>query len=113
MMNCRPGKPFPAKDRIGDFLNQSKNGVIFMSFGSIIKPSAMPKEYKEMILNVFARFPQYDFIWKWDEELPNAPKNVLGITCQKKLFDHIFCTAKFFKQLLVLLFDHSYFTLSV
>ena len=78
MMNCRPGKPFPAKDRIGDFLNQSKNGVIFMSFGSIIKPSAMPKEYKEMILNVFARFPQYDFIWKWDEELQNAPKNVLG-----------------------------------
>merc|ERR1711953_178814 len=48
-----------------------------MSFGSIIKPSAMPKEYKQIILNVFARFPQYDFIWKWDEELPGAPKNVL------------------------------------
>ena len=78
MMNCRPGKPFPPKDKIGDFLSQSKNGVVFMSFGSIIKPSAMPKEYKQIILNVFARFPQYDFIWKWDEELPEAPKNVLG-----------------------------------
>ena len=78
MMNCRPGKPFPPKDQIGDFLSQSKNGVVFMSFGSVIKPSAMPKEYKQIILNVFARFPQYDFIWKWDEKLPEAPKNVLG-----------------------------------
>ena len=78
MMNCRPGKPFPPKDKIGDFLSQSKNGVVFMSFGSVIKPSAMPKEYKQIILNVFSRFPQYDFIWKWDEKLPEAPKNVLG-----------------------------------
>ena len=78
MMNCRPGKAFLANDTIGDFLDQSKNGVIFLSFGSIIKPSAMPKEYKEMFLNIFSRFPQYDFIWKWDEELPNKPKNVLS-----------------------------------
>ena len=79
MMNCRPGKPFPAKDNIGEFLDKSKNGVVFMSFGSFIKASVMPKENKDIILKVFARFPQYDFIWKWEEELPNAPKNVLGM----------------------------------
>ena len=50
-----------------------------MSFGSIIKGSSMPKENKDVILKVFARFPQYDFIWKWEEELPNTPKNVLGL----------------------------------
>ena len=79
MMNCRPGKPFPAEDKIGEFLDKSKNGVVFMSFGSIIKASVMPIENKDIILKVFARFPQYDFIWKWEEELPNAPKNVLGM----------------------------------
>ena len=79
MMNCRPGKPFPAEDKVGEFLDKSKNGVVFMSFGSIIKASSMPKENKDIILKVFARFPQYDFIWKWEEELPNTPKNVLGL----------------------------------
>ena len=79
MMNCRPGKPFPPKDEIGEFLEKSKNGVVFMSFGSIIKPSLMTKEYKEIIQRVFAKFPQYDFIWKWDEKLPDAPKNILGM----------------------------------
>ena len=79
MMNCRPGKPFPAEDKIGEFLDKSKNGVVFMSFGSVIKASVMPIENKDIILKVFARFPQYDFIWKWEEELPNAPKNVLGM----------------------------------
>ena len=79
MMNCRPGKPFPAEDKVGEFLDKSKNGVVFMSFGSIIKASSMPKENKDIILKVFARFPQYDFIWKWEEELPNTPQNVLGM----------------------------------
>ena len=79
MMNCRPGKPFPAEDKVGEFLDKSKNGVVFMSFGSIIKASSMPKENKDIILQVFARFPQYNFIWKWEEELPNKPKNVLGM----------------------------------
>ena len=79
MMNCRPGKPFPNEDKIGEFLDKSKNGVVFMSFGSVIKASVMSKEKKDIILKVFARFPQYDFIWKWEDKLPNAPKNVLGM----------------------------------
>ena len=76
MMNCRPGKPFEPNDPIGQFLNNSKNGVVFMSFGSIIQPSLMTKESKQIFLNTFKKFPQYDFIWKWDEKLPNLPKNV-------------------------------------
>ena len=92
-MNCRPGKPFPAEDKIGEFLDKSKNGVVFMSFGSVIKASVMPKENKDIILKVFARFPQYDFIWKWEEELPNAPKNVLGMnyhTYRHASFNRVF-----------------------
>ena len=77
MMNCRPAKEFPPDDAIGNFLKKSKNGVVFMSFGSVVQPSLMPKEYKDIFLNVFRKFPQYDFIWKWDDEVPEAPKNVL------------------------------------
>ena len=106
MMNCRPGKPFPAEDKIGEFLDKSKNGVVFMSFGSVIKASVMPIENKDIILKVFSRFPQYDFIWKWEEELPNAPKNVLGMALllyltqvfQKNFF------FPFFKNDLIMLF---------
>ena len=58
MMNCRPGKPFPAEDKIGEFLDKSKNGVVFMSFGSVIKASVMPIENKDIILKVFSRFRQ-------------------------------------------------------
>ena len=77
MMNCRPGNPFPAGDEIGDFLKKSKKGVIFVSFGSIIKGSLMTPDKKQIFLNVFKKFSQYDFIWKWDEKLPDLPKNVL------------------------------------
>ena len=77
MMNCRLGKPFTPGDVIGDFLNKSKKGVIFISFGSNIKGSLMTPDKKQIFLNVFKQFSQYDFIWKWDEKLPNLPKNVL------------------------------------
>ena len=77
MMNCRPAKELPPNDDIGNFLKKSKNGVVFMSFGSVIQPYLMPKEVKELFLNVFRRFPQYDFIWKWDDQVPEAPNNVL------------------------------------
>ena len=77
MMNCRPGIDFAPKDPIGDFLNNSKNGVVYMSFGTVIQGRLMTKETKQMFLNMFNKFSQYDFIWKFDEDLPNVPKNVL------------------------------------
>ena len=78
MMNCIPGQSFEKGDKIGDFLANSKNGVVFVSFGSVIKASLMTEENKKILLNVFKRFPQYDFIWKWDQDsMPGKPDNVL------------------------------------
>lgn len=78
MMNCIPGQSFEKGDKIGDFLANSKNGVVFVSFGSVIKASLMTEENKNILLNVFKRFPQYDFIWKWDQDsMPGKPDNVL------------------------------------
>ena len=34
MMNCKPPKGFERGDKIGKFIEKSKNGVIYMSFGS-------------------------------------------------------------------------------
>ena len=77
-MNCIPGQSFEKGDKIGDFLANSKNGVVFVSFGSVIKASLMTEENKQILLNVFKRFPQYDFIWKWDQDsMPGKPDNVL------------------------------------
>ena len=78
MMNCRPAKPFAKGDKIGDFLDKSKNGVIYLSFGSALKGSLMTEENRKLLLNVFGRFKQYDVIWKWEtEEMPDKPDNVL------------------------------------
>ena len=66
-MNCRPAVAFEKGDHIGDFLANSKNGVIFVSFGSVLKASQMAQENKEILINVFKRFPQYDILWKWDQ----------------------------------------------
>ena len=78
MMNCRPAKPFAKGDKLGDFLDNSKNGVIYVSFGSALRGSMMSEENRKLLLNVFGRFKQYDVIWKWEtEEMPDKPDNVL------------------------------------
>ena len=70
MMNCIPAKAFEKGDQIGDFLANSKNGVIFVSFGSVLKASLMADENKEILINVFKKFPQCDILWKWDQGKP-------------------------------------------
>jgi glucuronosyltransferase len=78
MMNCRPAKGFASGDNIGEFMNKSKNGVIFVSFGTVLKGSLMSEPRRKLILKVFSRFPQYDFIWKWETEtMEGKPANIM------------------------------------
>jgi hypothetical protein len=37
MMNCKEVKKLAANDKIGQFLDNAKEGVIYVSFGSVIK----------------------------------------------------------------------------
>ncbi|XP_047539477.1 UDP-glucosyltransferase 2-like isoform X5 [Vanessa atalanta] len=58
------------------YLDSSKNGVIYMSFGTNVKPSLLPKEKVQIFTNVFSELP-YDVLWKWDkDEIPGSSKNV-------------------------------------
>ncbi|KAJ0171762.1 hypothetical protein K1T71_012525 [Dendrolimus kikuchii] len=58
------------------FLDSSKHGVIYMSFGTNVKPSLLPSEKIQMVNKVFSQLP-YDILWKYDlDELPGKSKNV-------------------------------------
>ncbi|KAF7266711.1 hypothetical protein GWI33_019984 [Rhynchophorus ferrugineus] len=59
-----------------DFMDDARDGVIYFSMGSNLKPSAMPKETKEIILKVLGSRKE-KVLWKWDEDiLENQPENV-------------------------------------
>lgn len=58
------------------FLDNSKLGVIFMSFGSFVKSENLDQKVIKIFLDTF-RTLNYDVIWKFENEnLPNKSKNV-------------------------------------
>ncbi|KAL3285047.1 hypothetical protein HHI36_019174 [Cryptolaemus montrouzieri] len=75
--NVRPIKVHkPLSSELKDFLDNSKNGVVYFSFGSNLLSSELPEEYIQAIIETFAKLP-YNFVWKWEKDvLPGKPKNV-------------------------------------
>ncbi|CAG4945804.1 unnamed protein product [Parnassius apollo] len=58
------------------FIEASPHGVIYISFGSMLKAASMPRDKIDSILGALAELPQR-IIWKWDEKtLPGNPKNI-------------------------------------
>ena len=57
-------------------LESGEHGVIFVSFGSVVKASKMPEAKRKAMLAVFSRLKQR-VIWKWEEPMEDAPSNVL------------------------------------
>ena len=74
LMSCRPAKPLP--NNLEKFIRESKHGVIFVSFGSVVKASKMPESKRKMMLSVFSRLKQR-VIWKWETSMEDAPDNVM------------------------------------
>ncbi|XP_050556290.1 UDP-glucosyltransferase 2 isoform X2 [Spodoptera frugiperda] len=69
-----PVKPLP-KD-LQDLIDNSKNGVIYFSMGSVLQSKSLPKELVTELLQMFGEFKQ-TVIWKFeDNSLVNVPKNV-------------------------------------
>ncbi|XP_013168849.1 PREDICTED: UDP-glucuronosyltransferase 2B15-like isoform X2 [Papilio xuthus] len=73
-LHQNPQKELP-KD-LKSYLDSSKNGVIYFSLGTNVKPSNLPSDKLQAIINVFSRLP-YDVLWKWDnDELPGRSNNI-------------------------------------
>ncbi|KAL7015585.1 hypothetical protein ACKWTF_016534 [Chironomus riparius] len=59
-----------------NILDNSKHGVIYVSWGSIITSRGMPDEKKKEIVNAFKRIPQ-TILWKWEEdEFTKSAENI-------------------------------------
>nr|QBK47159.1 UDP-glycosyltransferase UGT33AG2 [Chilo suppressalis] len=70
----KPEKDLP-KD-LNEFLDASKNGVIYVSFGTNADAALLPPHKLEVMVNVFSKLP-YDILWKWNnDELPGRTKNI-------------------------------------
>jgi glucuronosyltransferase len=51
--------------------------MIYVSFGTQLQASKMPKEKIDALLNAFSSF-KYKFLWKYDGDLPaKVPNNVI------------------------------------
>ncbi|XP_072949917.1 uncharacterized protein [Epargyreus clarus] len=68
-------KPKPLPDDIRKFIEESEHGVIYISFGSVLKASTLPNESRDAIIKAVSKLPQR-VVWKWDATLPGNPKNI-------------------------------------
>ncbi|XP_059051675.1 UDP-glucosyltransferase 2-like [Achroia grisella] len=66
-------KPLPTD--LQKLMDNSKHGVIYFSMGSTWQSKDIPKHVTEGLLKVFGELKQ-TVIWKYEEDLPNLPKNV-------------------------------------
>lgn len=63
-------------DDLQQLLDGAENGVIYVSWGSIINSSGMPLSKKREIVEAFKRLPQ-TILWKWENDsLTATAKNV-------------------------------------
>ena len=77
MMNCRKASRDFEDKELQKFLDGAKKGVIYVSFGSVLKASEMSDERRDMFLEVFQSLEQ-KVLWKWEtESMPNLPANVM------------------------------------
>jgi len=58
-------------------MDNSKEGVVYFSLGSVVKSSKMPKETVSLLLSELSKIEQ-TVLWKWEaEDVPQLPKNVI------------------------------------
>ncbi|XP_047993309.1 UDP-glucosyltransferase 2-like [Leguminivora glycinivorella] len=72
-LNCAPSKDLPQD--LQSWMDSSKHGVIYMSFGTNTDPSLLPPERMAVFVRVFRALP-YDVLWKWKEPPAGLPDNV-------------------------------------
>ena len=79
MMNCRKASRKFEDGKLQEFLDGAKEGVVYVSFGTVVRAHLMTDGKRDMFLKVFGSFEGIKFVWKWESEEPmeNQPPNVL------------------------------------
>ena len=73
-IHCTPAKPLP--DDLRQFMDKHTNGVVYVSFGSTVKPNDMSLKRKQAFIEAFKKL-KYQVLWKWNEDhIPDLPSNV-------------------------------------
>merc|ERR1711936_1519829 len=78
MMNCRAPKTIDEDPKLKQFLDDAgPEGVIYVSFGSVLKASVMSDDKRKIMLGAFAKLKQ-KVLWKWETEvMDDKPSNVM------------------------------------
>lgn len=58
------------------FIDESPNGVIYFTFGSVVKMSTLPDYIQKAFKEALAQIPQR-VLWKYEGEMKDVPKNVM------------------------------------
>ena len=66
-------------------MDNSKKGVILVSFGSVAQSYRMLDEQKKSFLEAFAEFPDITFIWKYEKEEENIAAGLKNVVTGKWL----------------------------
>lgn len=70
-------KSKPLSPDLQKFLDNAEHGVVFISWGSMIRADSLPAAKRDAILKAVKRLKQ-KVIWKWENEtLANMPENML------------------------------------
>lgn len=59
-----------------EFIDGSSNGVIYFTFGSVVKMSTMPDYIQKSFKEALAQVPQR-VLWKYEGEMDDIPPNVM------------------------------------
>lgn len=61
------------------FIASAKMGFVLFSLGTNIRSSLMDVDKQKILLNAFEQFPDYNFVWKFEEPTIDLklPKNVM------------------------------------
>ncbi|KAJ8733175.1 hypothetical protein PYW08_001473 [Mythimna loreyi] len=70
----KPTKELP--EDLKSYLDSSKHGVIYISFGTNVDTSRLPPQKIQILTRVLSQLP-YDVLWKWNtDELPGRTENI-------------------------------------
>ena len=129
-IHCQPGKELTGD--LKKYMDSHPEGVVYVSFGSALKPSQMTNEQKSVFIETFKELKNTPIIWKWDDTPEGIPENVLlqkwlpqndllahpnlklfvthgGLLSTQEALYHKVPLGMFSKKLTITIFGHKYF----